>query len=160
MGSTSGTGTSPDGGGDEAASLVGQDGADLPALFRRIAAAHHEAPAIFADSLTWTYSALDIATDGVAASLAARGILPGERVALYCPNSAEFVVAYLGILKAGAVVVPINLLLNPREVAFMLRDAGARALFFHAAFAEQAADGPGRCASGGAADRYWPGTGR
>jgi long-chain acyl-CoA synthetase len=36
-------------------------------------------------------------------------------------------------------VVPINLLLNPREIAFMLRDAGARALFFHAAFAQQAA---------------------
>jgi len=139
MGSTSGSGAAPDASGDEAGSLVGQDGADLPALFRRIAAAHHEAPAIFAESPTWTYSALDIATDGVAASLAARGVLPGERVALYCPNGAEFVVAYLGILKAGAVVVPINLLLNPHEIAFMLGDAGARALFFHAAFAEQAA---------------------
>lgn len=139
MGSTLGTGNPADGGADEAGGLVGQASADLPALFRRIVAAHHEAPAIFADSLTWTYSALDIATDGLAASLAARGVSPGDRVALYCPNSPEFVVAYLGILKTGAVVVPINLLLNPREVAFMLRDAGARALFFHAAFAEQAA---------------------
>jgi long-chain acyl-CoA synthetase len=139
MGSISSTDTASDGGGDQTGNLTGQNGADLPALFRRIAAVNHEAPAIFTDALAWTYSALDIATDGVAASLAERGVLPGERVALYCPNGAEFVVAYLGILKAGAVVVPINLLLNPREVAFVLRDAGARALFFHAAFAEQAA---------------------
>lgn len=137
MESTSGAGMAADEG--ETGSLAGRDGADLPALFRRIAAAHRDAPAIFADSPTWTYSALDIATDGVAASLAARGVVPGERVALYCPNGADFVVAYLGILKAGAVVVPINLLLNPREIAFMLRDAGVQALFFHAAFAEQTA---------------------
>jgi len=115
-----------------------QDGADLPALFRRVAAAQRDAPAIFAESPTWTYSALNAATDDVAASLAARGIASGERVALYCPNCAEFVVAYLGLLKAGAVVVPLNLLLNPREIAFMLRDAGARALFFHADYAENA----------------------
>ena len=154
MGSTSGTGTSSDGGGDEAGNLAGQDGADLPALFRRIAAVHHEAPAIFTDALTWTYSALDIATDGVAASLAARGVLPGERVALYCPNGAEFVVAYLGILKAGAVVVPINLLLNPREVAFVLRDCGRAGAVLPRRLRRAGRRGPGRCASGGVADRY------
>ncbi|MGB5736466.1 MAG: AMP-binding protein, partial [Thiohalocapsa sp.] len=139
MGSTSSTGAVPHEDVGETGSLAGGDGADLPALFRRSAAAHCDAPAIFADAITWTYSALDTASDGVAASLAARGVVPGERVALYCPNGAEFVVAYLGILKAGAIVVPINLLLNPHEIGFMLRDAGVRGLFFHAAFAEQAA---------------------
>ncbi|MGB5832633.1 MAG: long-chain fatty acid--CoA ligase [Thiohalocapsa sp.] len=112
---------------------------DLPSLFRRIAVNHRDTPAIFSDSLIWTYSALNIATDGLAASLAVRGVAPGDRVALYCPNCAEFVVAYLGILKAGAVVVPMNLLLNPREVAFMLRDAGVRALLFHASLIDNTA---------------------
>ncbi len=125
---------SDDGG---AQSLTAVD--DLPSLFRRIAAAQRDAPAIFGDFPVWTYSALDIATDGVAAALAARGIRPRDRVALYCPNGHEFVVAYLGILKSGATVVPINLLLNPREIGFMLRDAGVRGLFFHAAYADKAA---------------------
>jgi long-chain acyl-CoA synthetase len=117
--------------------------ADLVSLFRATARAHPERGAVFADAPVWTYSALDIATDGVAAALAGRGIRPGERVAIYCPNGADFVVAYLGALKAGAVVVPINLLLNPREISFMLRDCGARALFFHAALVDGAASALG-----------------
>ena len=147
MASTAGVGALGKGAKGELGTSAGQDSADLPALFRRIVAAQRDAPAIFADSRAWTYSSLDAATDNVAASLAVRGVASGERVALYCPNCAEFVVAYLGILKAGAVVVPINLLLNPREIAFMLRDAGVRALFFHDAYAENAAialaDAPG-----------------
>ena len=116
------------------------DGArDLVTRFRDSARLRPERPAVFADAPIWTYSALDIATDGVAASLLERGVAPGDRVALYCPNGADFVVAYLGCLKAGAVLVPVNLLLNPREIAFMLQDAGARALFFHASLAEPAA---------------------
>jgi long-chain acyl-CoA synthetase len=115
------------------------DGGDLVTLFRGVAQAHPERLAVCADAPIWTFSALDIATDGVAASLAERGVSPGERVALYCPNGADFVVAYLGCLKAGAVVVPINLLLNPREIAFMLADSGARAIFVHSTLAEAAA---------------------
>jgi long-chain acyl-CoA synthetase len=114
-------------------------GGDLLTRFRESARAHPERAAVFADAPIWTFSALDIATDGVAASLAERGVASGERVALYCPNGADFVVAYLGCLKAGAVVVPVNLLLNPREIAFMLRDSGARALFFHKTLADGAA---------------------
>lgn len=141
------TGGEVSGARDQAGNRIAVGGDDLPTLFRRLAAAQRDAPAIFAGALTWSYSALDVATDEVAASLAARGIAPGERVALYCPNGAEFVVAYLGILKAGAVVVPINLLLNAREIAFILGDAGVRALFFHGAVADKAAaalaDAPG-----------------
>lgn len=112
---------------------------DLISLFRAAARGHPERAAVFADAPIWTFSALDIATDGVAAGLAERGVAPGERVALYCPNGADFVVAYLGCLKAGAIVVPVNLLLNPREIAFMLRDSGTRAIFIHAALADTAA---------------------
>ncbi|MGD2019970.1 MAG: long-chain fatty acid--CoA ligase [Thiohalocapsa sp.] len=113
---------------------------DLVSRFRETAQRHPERPAVFVDAPIWTFSALDIATDGVAASLAERGITPGERIALYCPNGADFIVAYLGCLKAGAVVVPVNLLLSSREIAFILRDSGASALFFHASLAAPAAD--------------------
>ena len=60
----------------------------------------------------------------------------GDRVGLYCINSDAFAIAYFGIVKAGAVVVPINLLLNPKEIAFILSDAGAKALCYFEAFAK------------------------
>ena len=53
---------------------------------------------------------------------------PGEHVALSCPNVPWFPIAYFGILKAGAVVVPLNVLLKPREIAYHLRDSDAAAL--------------------------------
>lgn len=127
-------------GGEDAAPQQGAGARpDLPSLFRATAQAHPERGAIFSDAPVWTYSALDIASDGIASSLTERGIAPNDRVALYCPNGADFVVAYLGCLKAGAVVVPINLLLNPREIAFLLRDCDARALILHASLADGAA---------------------
>ena len=64
----------------------------------------------------------------MAAGLVALGIAPGDHVALSCPNMPAFPVAYFGILKAGAVVVPLNVLLKPREIAYHLRDSDARAL--------------------------------
>ena len=75
-----------------------------------------------------TYGQLDSQAARVAAGLAALGIATGERVALSCPNLPFFPIAYFGILKAGAVVVPLNVLLKPREIAYHLRDSDARAL--------------------------------
>jgi long-chain acyl-CoA synthetase len=59
--------------------------------------------------------------------LAARGIGPGDKVALTCPNTPHFTIAYFGILKTGAAVVPLNVLLKAREVAYHLNDSEARA---------------------------------
>src|SRR3978361_859181 len=61
--------------------------------------------------------------------LAARGIGPGEKVALTCPNLPYFPIVYYGILKAGAVVVPLNVLFKGREVAYHLSDSDAKAYF-------------------------------
>lgn len=72
----------------------------------------------------------------VGATLRAKGIEKGDRVGLYCINSDAFAFAYLGILMAGAAVVPVNLLLNPREVEYVLKDSGARALIYFEAFYE------------------------
>ncbi|GLW11937.1 long-chain-fatty-acid--CoA ligase [Microtetraspora sp. NBRC 13810] len=76
-----------------------------------------------------TYAELDERSARVAALLVSAGIAPGDRVAMTCPNSAWFPVVYYGILKAGAVVVPINVLLRAPEVAATLVDSGARAYF-------------------------------
>src|SRR6516225_11338602 len=76
-----------------------------------------------------TYAEVDAAANRVAAGLAARGIGPGDHVALSCPNLPWFPVVYYGILKAGAAVVPLNVLLTEREIAYHLADSAARAYF-------------------------------
>lgn len=74
-----------------------------------------------------TYAQLDGASNQVANLLTARGIEPGDKVALSSPNIPQFTIAYYGILKAGAVVVPLNVLLKAREVAYHLADSDAKA---------------------------------
>jgi long-chain acyl-CoA synthetase len=58
-----------------------------------------------------------------------RGIRPGDKVALSCPNLPYFSIVYFGILKAGATVVPLNVLLKGREIAYHLDDSDAKAYF-------------------------------
>ena len=77
---------------------------------------------------TLTYGQLEAHAQRVAAALTALGIAPGDHVALSCPNVPWFPIAYFGILKAGAVVVPLNVLLKPREVAYHLKDSDAQAV--------------------------------
>ncbi|MCA2218961.1 long-chain-fatty-acid--CoA ligase [Jidongwangia harbinensis] len=83
-----------------------------------------------------TYAQVDAAANQVANLLVARGIRPGDKVAMSCPNLPYFPVIYYGIVKAGAVVVPLNVLLKGREVAYHLNDAQARAYFCFAGTAE------------------------
>jgi long-chain acyl-CoA synthetase len=73
-----------------------------------------------------TYAELDAASAGVAAWLRDHGLRDGDPVGLMLPNVPEFAIAYYGILRAGGVVVPMNVLLKQREVAFYLADSGAR----------------------------------
>ncbi len=77
-----------------------------------------------------TYGQVNALACQVANALVARGIRPGDRVALSCPNLPYFPIVYYGILKAGAIVVPLNVLFKGDEVAYHLRDSGARAYFF------------------------------
>jgi long-chain acyl-CoA synthetase len=75
-----------------------------------------------------TYAELDARASQVAGGLRALGVGPGDHVALSCPNLPWFPIAYFGILKAGAVVVPLNVLLKPREIAYHLKDSDAQLL--------------------------------
>ena len=88
-----------------------------------------------------TYRELDKASDRLAASLAAAGIRPGDPVALQLPNIPQFLISYFGILKAGGVVVPLNVMLKAPEVAFHLGDSGARVLITWEGVLAEAAKG-------------------
>ncbi|WP_055482002.1 long-chain-fatty-acid--CoA ligase [Sphaerimonospora mesophila] len=76
-----------------------------------------------------TYRELNAAANRVANLLVGRGIRPGDKVALSCPNTPYFSLVYYGILKAGATVVPLNVLLKPNEIAYHLVDSDSRAYF-------------------------------
>jgi long-chain acyl-CoA synthetase len=75
-----------------------------------------------------TYSEFDRRANQVANALISLGIAPGDRVALYMHNLPLFMEAYYGILKAGASVVPMNVLYKMGEVEYILKDSGAKAL--------------------------------
>ncbi|MEV0335035.1 long-chain fatty acid--CoA ligase [Nocardia sp. NPDC050717] len=74
-----------------------------------------------------------------AGALIARGVRPGDRVALLCPNTADFPRAYFAILAAGATVVPVHLLLTAPEMEYVLRDSGASLLICHPVVADTGA---------------------
>jgi len=76
-----------------------------------------------------TYAQVNAAASQVAGWLASQDIKSGDRVALTCPNLPYFPIVYYGILKTGATVVPLNVLLKEREIAYHLADSGARAYF-------------------------------
>jgi long-chain acyl-CoA synthetase len=73
-----------------------------------------------------TYAQLDEMSDRFAMSLLRRGLQPGDRVAVILPNCPQFVIAAFGIWKAGGVLVQTNPLYRGRDLAFNLKDSGAR----------------------------------
>jgi len=75
-----------------------------------------------------TYAQLRTATLRVATQLRRAGIAPGDRIVLYAENSHAFVYAYLGALRAGAVVVPANVLYREGDLARVIDDSGAIAV--------------------------------
>ncbi|MEH3032464.1 MAG: long-chain fatty acid--CoA ligase [Aeromicrobium erythreum] len=83
---------------------------------------------VFGDTRLF-YPQVNGAANQVANLLVSRGIQPGDKVALSCPNLPYFTIIYYGILKAGATVVPLNVLLRGREVAYHLADSDAKAYF-------------------------------
>ncbi len=95
----------------------------LPEWFERQVAATPDAPAVSDDETTLTYAELNAAVNRLARLLAARGAGPENLVAVLMRRSAELLVAYLAVLKAGAAYVPVELD-NPRgRIAHMMADA-------------------------------------
>lgn len=82
-----------------------------------------------------TYGDIDRATAGLAATFRARGVLPGDRVAVFLPNGVEFVVTAFAALRAGAVFLPINHQTKADKVRYILEDARATAVVTHVSLA-------------------------
>jgi long-chain acyl-CoA synthetase len=93
-------------------------------------------PAVVLGDKRLTYGEVERAASRVANLLASRGVGPGDKVALSCPNLPAFPEVYYGILKAGATVVPLNVLLKASEIAYHLRDSEAKAYFCFAGTAD------------------------
>ncbi|NHU85199.1 long-chain fatty acid--CoA ligase [Kocuria sp. JC486] len=111
---------------------------NLATLLSDTAARDPQNVAVRADSVAIDYRTLNALADAFHERLAHVGVQPGDRVALISPNVPHMPVAYYGILKAGAVVVPLNPLLTERELEGLFRDAGVRAVVAFDAVADRA----------------------
>ena len=100
-----------------------------------------DSPAIRLGEVELTYAELDERSARLATLLGEKGLKAGDRVGVMLPNVPEFPVAYYGVLRAGGVVVPMNVLLKEREIAFYLEDSGAKLLLAWHGFAEEARAG-------------------
>jgi long-chain acyl-CoA synthetase len=102
---------------------------NLSVLLEDSARTFPERAAVVLGDQRLSYAQVNAAANQVANLLVERGVRPGDKVALSCPNLPYFPIVYYGILKAGAVVVPLNVLLKAREVAYHLKDSQATAYF-------------------------------
>jgi len=93
-----------------------------------ILATHGRRTALHFEDDGISYEEVDRRGRRVAGVLRTRGVEPGDRVALVLPNAPSFVVAYFGALRAGAIVVPLNVLLRGPEVEIRLASAAPRLL--------------------------------
>jgi malonyl-CoA/methylmalonyl-CoA synthetase len=82
---------------------------------------------LLSDGGAISYGQLEAGAAHVAGRLAAQGVRPGDRVALQAEKSAEAIMVYLGVLKAGAVYLPLNSAYTPAEVDYFLGDAEPKA---------------------------------
>ncbi len=101
----------------------------IPAMLRDAAHRRGEAEAVVDGDRRIDFAALRAMVDRAAKALLASGIGVGDRVAVWAPNSLEWIVAALGVTTAGAVLVPINTRFRGAEASFVLARSGARVLF-------------------------------
>ena len=102
--------------------------ATVPEVFARACAARPDAEALVCGETRLTYRQLAQRAARVAAGLAARGVKAGDRVGLLLGNRVEFATTLLGILRVGAIAVPIGTRLRKPEIDYILRQSGAEVL--------------------------------
>ncbi|BFG81006.1 long-chain fatty acid--CoA ligase [Paraburkholderia terrae] len=100
----------------------------IGALVKDSARRFGDKTALIADGKHWSFRQLDNFSSIVADALRERGVGKGSVVSLYSPNCAQWVIAYYAILKLGAVVNPLNLMLTPSEAAYAVNDCKAVAV--------------------------------
>ncbi|WP_415720757.1 long-chain-fatty-acid--CoA ligase [Photobacterium ganghwense] len=102
---------------------------NLAAALQRNAACKPNQVALVCGETEITYAQFDAIAGKIAHALIQNGIQAGDRVALSCPNLPFFPLVYYGIQKAGAVAVPLNVLLKSREIKYHLEDSKAKFYF-------------------------------
>jgi long-chain acyl-CoA synthetase len=98
---------------------------NLPELLKLSAQKHPHRTAIVFGQKKINYKALDEITDHLACGLMEMGIKREDKMAIFLDNCPEFVISYFAILKAGAVVVPINYMFKIEEAKYILSDSEA-----------------------------------
>jgi long-chain acyl-CoA synthetase len=116
-------------------------GLNLASIVTESAARTQASVAVRLGGLELTYADLDDRSARLAALLREKGLQQGDRVGVMLPNVLEFPISYYGVLRAGGVVVPMNVLLKRREIAFYLEDSGAKLLLSWHGFGDDARDG-------------------
>jgi acyl-CoA synthetase (AMP-forming)/AMP-acid ligase II len=105
----------------------------IPALVRHAARAHGDREALVAETphgpVRRTFAQLGADVEASARAAIGAGVRPGDRVAIWAPNGAEWIAAALGLVSAGAVLVPLNTRYRAAEAADILRRSRATALF-------------------------------
>jgi acyl-CoA synthetase (AMP-forming)/AMP-acid ligase II len=101
----------------------------IPAMVRDGARRNASAEAVVDGARRVSNASLAGSVSGAARALVASGIEPGDRVAVWAPNSLDWIVAALGVTTAGGVLVPVNTRFRGTEAGFVLGRSGARALF-------------------------------
>jgi long-chain acyl-CoA synthetase len=100
----------------------------LQGLLQKTAKNYPEKVAIAYLDREITYAQLDLVSNQFAHALAKLQVKKGDRVALFLPNVPQFIIAYFGVLKAGAVVTAISPMHREREVEYQLNDSGAQTI--------------------------------
>lgn len=101
---------------------------NLAVILQESAATTPHAPLLHQGDATLTYAEVDEKSRRFGSALRARGLEPGDKVAVQLPNLPEFVYAYFGIVRAGLTMVPLNPLFTEREMAYHLDDSDSRML--------------------------------
>jgi long-chain acyl-CoA synthetase len=114
---------------------------NLASILTETASNHGERTAVKLGDTELTYAQLEEASGRAAGLIRAKGIEPDDRVAVMLPNVPYFAVLYFGILRAGAVVVPLNPRYGESEVAYHVGDSGAKLLFAWHQFSDAAEKG-------------------
>jgi fatty-acyl-CoA synthase len=105
-------------------------GETIGAVLSRVARTTPDAEALVdvPTARRWTYAELDAAVTRLAAGLIARGVAPGDRVALWAPNIAEWVITQYAAARAGAILVVVNPAYRTGELKYVLKHSGSRLL--------------------------------
>ena len=119
---------------------------NLAVVLRESRNAHPDKPLCHIAGQNFSYAEVDNISGRIAASLRNLGVHRGDKVAVQLPNLPHFLFAYFGILKAGAVMVPLNPLMRAPEIRYHLRDSESRLLITFETSADEAVKGAAKIA--------------